>query len=62
MGQEWKLLQQIKQEMTVVYKRGEGLDVKNGYCHDIFQNQGLLMAWRQRVKESGVENDSRFLT
>lgn len=46
MGQEWKLLQQIKQEMTVVYKGGESLDVKNGYCHDIFQNQGLLMAWR----------------
>ena len=38
MGQEWRLLQQIKQEMTVVYKGGEGLDVKNGYCHDIFQN------------------------
>lgn len=54
MGQEWRLLQQIKQEMIVVYKGGEALDVKNGYCHDIFQNQGLLMAWRQSVKENQV--------
>ena len=46
----------------MVCKGGEGLDVKNGYCHGIFQKQGLLMAWRQRVKESGVENDSRFFT
>ena len=50
MGQEWRLLQQIKQEMTVVYKGGEGLDVKNGYCRDIFQNQ----AWRKSVKENQV--------
>lgn len=54
MGQERRPPQRIKQEMTVVYKGGEDLDVKSGYCHDIFQNQGLLMAWRQSVKENQV--------
>ena len=63
MWQEWKLLQQTKQEMIVAYKGHEGLDVKNGHCHDIFQNEGLLMAWRQSVREKRVSGMTpRFLT
>lgn len=41
-------------QTRVAYKYNEGLDAKNCHSHHIFQNWGLLMVWRQCVREKQV--------